>query len=635
MMRQLWKAVFGNRDVRPVRRAPRRRPALETLEDRCVPTLTWIGPAGGLWSVGANWTGGVAPTSGASVQFGSALGGANTNSVDDIAGLNVYDMTIDNSYGATYPFPNTITLNQSLGILDNLTQRGGTIATENSQQILTIGYVATYDWYGGELFGNGELLIANKTKPVTSGLMIIDGGQYLGLNVVNNGTIVWGGANSADILMSNDAVITNNHQFTIACDHAITDAGWSGTFGSYLINGPGGSVTKNTTTGTTTVSIGEITANVNYGGINDQSGVLYFEDGGNSFYNENTIIAADEVAFAGIFQQVPNTINPGVKPATALTAANATLDFAGAEVNAGSVGATLSGDDVYFEVLTIGTGGTVSVGYGGSSPAGVTVTSPSDIADSGLLQIANNVVLNLPSVHVQAGAAMQSIATVVSGPPTLIPVLNGQLVNAGTLTLGYLIVNGEVDQIMGETDFNTVNSPAGAALVVNTTVGGTGEFGVQTGTVNTGAGSEIVVAGGFFLDGTLNVLAGTSVVGDMTNGGIVNLTNVLSSNLGVTGNYYQNGFLNVIAPYSNGSNAILTGDQLSVGGAITFASGVINVSGNPTPGGINQFYQAIACNTFLPGSVVINLPSSSYLASILTSAPNNPFGLANGLWLFY
>jgi len=87
------------RGGRPRRLQPHRRLAIELLEDRVTPaTFVWNGLGGNNnWSTGANWQGGVAPSSLASpdLVFNSVTPRMNTN--NDILGLSVTSITISAS----------------------------------------------------------------------------------------------------------------------------------------------------------------------------------------------------------------------------------------------------------------------------------------------------------------------------------------------------------------------------------------------------------------------------------------------------------------------------------------------------------------------------------------------------------
>jgi len=108
------------------RRKGRKRPELEALGLRIVPanTLHWDGPAGGFWSVAANWKENIAPVAGNgdSLIFDNIPGTcANTSSVDDIQGLTIGSLTLNSAYSAT------LSLNQSLEVDGNVTIQPGTM----------------------------------------------------------------------------------------------------------------------------------------------------------------------------------------------------------------------------------------------------------------------------------------------------------------------------------------------------------------------------------------------------------------------------------------------------------------------------------------------------------------------------
>ncbi len=107
------KRVFGMNVCRnPVRRSPY-RPQLMAFEDRILPAnLTWVGQAGGTWSVATNWSPAQVPASGDTVTFDGRAGiGANTNSTMNLGGGGLYrigKLNLTNGYTAT------ITLNSHL-----------------------------------------------------------------------------------------------------------------------------------------------------------------------------------------------------------------------------------------------------------------------------------------------------------------------------------------------------------------------------------------------------------------------------------------------------------------------------------------------------------------------------------------
>ena len=92
MLISLLRKLLGDRSTE--RRVPVRsfRPRLEYLEDRCTPAnLTWVGAAGGLWSVPTNWSAAQVPLAADTVIFDATQGvGANTASKMDLGGVASY-----------------------------------------------------------------------------------------------------------------------------------------------------------------------------------------------------------------------------------------------------------------------------------------------------------------------------------------------------------------------------------------------------------------------------------------------------------------------------------------------------------------------------------------------------------------
>ena len=102
--RRLWK-----RGVSSVTRAclSKARPdlQLEQLEERTVPapvTLTWNGPAGAMWNVGANWLPVKVPANDDTLIFNPAK--KNTNSVDNINGLDLTSLQVLAGFTSTITF---------------------------------------------------------------------------------------------------------------------------------------------------------------------------------------------------------------------------------------------------------------------------------------------------------------------------------------------------------------------------------------------------------------------------------------------------------------------------------------------------------------------------------------------------
>ena len=120
-------------------------PRYEVLEVRVVPsTYTWTG--GGVnsnWSTGANWQGGVAPTSASTLVFGS--GESRLTNIDDISGLSVAEIELSGGYSIS---GSAITVTGSGGV--GIDSQTGTNAFNNP---ITLGASLTFMEDAGQLIG--------------------------------------------------------------------------------------------------------------------------------------------------------------------------------------------------------------------------------------------------------------------------------------------------------------------------------------------------------------------------------------------------------------------------------------------------------------------------------------------------
>jgi hypothetical protein len=117
-LRGLLAHLFESENTRTAKRRDPRRPFLEALEDRLVPAVQnfWIGPAGGFWSNPANWSTSMVPGPNDIITF-TGMGGANTNSIDNIPNLSVNGFSSDASYTATVTMSAGVRLNVSSNFL--------------------------------------------------------------------------------------------------------------------------------------------------------------------------------------------------------------------------------------------------------------------------------------------------------------------------------------------------------------------------------------------------------------------------------------------------------------------------------------------------------------------------------------
>ncbi len=359
MLQQLWKKLSATNPARKSLRGASRRPALEALEDRCVPaTYTWTGPSGGLWNNPANWSGGppgTVPGAGSNVIYNSA-GTSFDNLNIPSPGLNLLEvgtsagtltvtsfLTISatgelsqaggvirvtgglRSYGAVECFGGTLAVN---GLMRNY---GFFEATGTDVHVFgSLENFGTYNWHSGQLAGSGNFI------NVAPGVFTIEdpAGSLIVPAVTNYGTIDW---EAGDIFLQ--GVLTNASTGAINISAANTMSG-----PSYLVNNDGGTVTLDTGSGAflTNIDVAFGPSNVNYGTIDVQDGSLVLGTAGSRvpFTNEGTIQFTGSntgcvIAFNATFEQLPNAQNASVMPQVTDTAGNALYFAQGGIFNAG------------------------------------------------------------------------------------------------------------------------------------------------------------------------------------------------------------------------------------------------------------------------------------------------------------
>jgi fibronectin-binding autotransporter adhesin len=624
MFRQLWNAAFKSRTARTIRRTPR-RPGLESLEDRCVPASIWIGPENGVWSNPANWSGGVAPGSGSIVQFGS--GGANTDSVDDISGLSIGQLNIDNTYAKT------VTLNQSLTVTTLITQSGGTIATEGSTQRLVNDN--QFNWYGGSLVGKGTLVNpgrpAFKFFPRMAAQFNILGGPLLAMNLDNNGDVNW--EDSADLDMSDGAVITNesNGKITISSAQGaatgltinLNDTQLAGPQDSYFVNHFGGQMIVNTT-GSVNIGIGDIDPNLNNGFFTLSQGNLAFT-AGLQFKNAGQINDASNnggtLEFKLPFNEIANTDASGEVAVMEMTKTNLTLDLDdGATLNVG----TLSSGDTAGDTETLNIGADLTIDAGAqvvlganTAPHVVTMDVSGDIYDHGSIIMSSvfnggRGVIDVGTIFNDATASQGSgQGGIASAGPTC--TINGNILNTGVLTAGGFTLNGNYTQ-----DSGTINV---YALTV------TGLFDEEVGLVNLGLSGQggSLTASSCTIGGTLDVNQASTITSNVVVNGTITFTGTIYG-LTINGNYNQLGTVNM-ALLDNAidvtGTASLTGAKFILTNNTVTSPGAIAIIDMVNEGSIT-------------GTWTDNVTSGTGVTAqtfLLNAYPNNPSNLDNGLWV--
>jgi hypothetical protein len=359
MLQQLWKKLSTTNPVRKSLRDASRRPALEALEDRCVPaTYTWTGPSGGLWNNPANWSGGppgTVPGAGSNVIYNSA-GTSFDNLNIPSPGLNLLEvgtsagtltvsglLTISatgelaqaggvirvtgglRSYGAVECFGGTLVVSGSMRNYGFFEATGTNVDVFGS--LVNFG---TYNWHSGQLAGSGNFI------NVTTGVFTIEvpAGVDIVPAVTNYGTIDW---QAGDIFLEGVLTNTSTGAFNITTANTMSGP-------SYLVNNDGGTITLDTGSGAflTNIDVAFGPSNVNFGTIDVQDGSLVLGTAGSTvaFTNEGTIQYTGSntgcvIAFNATFEQLPNTQNTSVMPQVTDTPGNALYFAQGGIVNSG------------------------------------------------------------------------------------------------------------------------------------------------------------------------------------------------------------------------------------------------------------------------------------------------------------
>jgi len=224
---------------------------------------TWIGPAGGNWSTGANWsgTGGLAPGPGDDVVFNSTT---NTNStVDASFGGSIGSLRIDSGYTQTITLSRTLTITDDSGCIGDLTISDSSAAIACGSNLLTIEGNMTLN---GTISGTGGVTmngVAGKTidgsgsVTNTGSFTISTGAKSFNAtaNLTFSGTIAISGA----ITVTNNGTVNANNT-TNSITGSAAGSTWVNAANSTLnASGP-------------VLSTGTLTANANPNTVNYNGG---------------------------------------------------------------------------------------------------------------------------------------------------------------------------------------------------------------------------------------------------------------------------------------------------------------------------------------------------------------------------
>jgi hypothetical protein len=214
----LWIAVLAGVSILPIGYPDRLFVALGRQPIPAGPSLHWIGPANGDWSVDANWKEKDHPRAGRSYTliFDDT---ANTSSTDDIDGLDVESLTVTSAYTSTITLANDLRVNRHVTIQNGTIRGNGKLNAPN---------VSVFSWEGGAIDNESVVLGSAAAHPK----LYIDGGAVtLGGSFDSYANAVWTAA--GDVTLSRTAVFTNEAGavFDIQVDRDILSLG-----GSQIIN---------------------------------------------------------------------------------------------------------------------------------------------------------------------------------------------------------------------------------------------------------------------------------------------------------------------------------------------------------------------------------------------------------------
>jgi hypothetical protein len=535
------------------------QPALEACEGRTLlSAVSWVGGSGD-WDTASNWSTGAVPGPGDDVTINVISPITITHSLGNYDA--VHSLTISNANDTLSISSGTLSLAAASTLSGPLNLTGGTLTGTGA---ITVSGLFT--WSNATLSGTAAFN--------ANGGMAINGtsvSEVLDARTLNNaGAATWSGSNN--IYLQNRAIFKNlaGASFTIQTDQSIFNNG-----GATPLVSNAGSITKNTTTGTTTIQVP--LNNTGSGTITVSTGTLNLTGGGVSSSTSGSALSVASGATLGFGGGTYKTsaASGGVSGAGAVNIFGGQADFVGPYTVTGTT--NISGGTANFvtsatlPTLNL-TGGTLTgtgnltvsgaMSWSGNSnlygagnltlPSGstlnITGASGNEVMDARTLNIAgtatwsgsNNLYMqDGATLNVQSGATFtaQTSQTIfnsggatpvinimgtfnespVSGSTTIQPVFNlksgGILnVNAGTLVLdGGGLDKGSMTMATG----TTLDFNAGVYTVASpTTITGTGTAEITGGAVY--AYTNLSIATLNLIGGTLGGTAIVTVTGTMT-----------------------------------------------------------------------------------------------------------------------
>jgi hypothetical protein len=545
------------------------KPVAVTLTVRPSAERRWINPAGGNWSVAANWLNGLVPgpdeiaiieepgtyqvnvdvnATVSQIRLGTA-GGTQTLSTNSGRTLTVLNGGTSGS-GGRLQVSTGIFANGGDLRLQRVTLSGGTIAGSG---ILTV--LDSFAWTGGTMTGTGSLRVA----PAATGSISGTNGKSLngGWQLINEGTLAMSGAT---LSLSNgsgaNATLDNRGTLTISDD---ADLSWLNFTGQPVSLKNSGTLIKSGAGTTTVLSPSQV---INSGEIRIESGTLQF---------------AAQTNHSGVLNgSAGSTLN--------LSSGAFTIAAGAAFVTDGALRIT-GGTLAINEAVTCNGGIQITSG-------GLTVNSavaiPSYTMSGGTL--AGSGILTIADSFAWTGGTMTGDGSLIVAPAATGSIsgasgktLDGgrQLINEGTLAMSGATMslsngngpNAAFDNrgtltVSDEADFNWLNFTSQPVFVKNSgTLVKSG-----TGTTTVLSPSQVINSGEMRIEsGTLQVAAQT------------NHSGVLNGSAGSTLNLSSGAFtIAAGAAFATDGALRITGGTLAINEAVTCNGGIEITSGGLT-----------------------------------------------------
>jgi fibronectin-binding autotransporter adhesin len=533
---------------------------------------TWIAGGGGSWSVGGNWVGGSAPTSGTTtaLTFGDpSIAAMSYTATNDIGTgpFQLNSLTFNNNAGTTVTIAGLDPVVNGLNFVG--TAPTITMGAGNATITSAVTLSATTTISGGA----GTLTFGNTMS---------DGGGGFNLVMAASGALVFSSAGTSSF---NQLSLQGGTTSVTGGTLALTAPTGTSNAGSGLqLGAAAGQTASFAASGGALINV---TENVYIGDVAGSTGTVTLTGAGTAM--NNTIGAASGRFAVG---------NSGNGTLNILNGAALTTRFLLTNRTAGTTGT----------ILVDGTGSTLTV-VTNASGAGTVQIASNTVGSTGSLTVQNGGAVNVTGTISAAGAASANATITVQNGGTISSSSTFSMAAGASSTGSFSILGGSTATITGgftgasgagssgtvlisgagsslsvggqfalsiSTGIGTVNVQQGGSL----TLGGTGFIGVQPGGVGTinvsGVGSTFTQTG---LNTVLEFGGGATPGGK----GILNLTNgATGSSTGVTVIAFQagtTGMMNVLSGASFSTPSIMLVGAVGASGANAAATGTITVSG--------------------------------------------------------